>query len=63
MEPPLKSDEMSYGFPNLDKKTIVDFLVGVGYTHIGEQDLMKPTRDVMVPLYEFLMHHLMGVSR
>lgn len=54
---------MSYGFPNLDKKTIVDFLVGVGYTHIGEQDLMKPTRDVMVPLYEFLMHHLMGVSR
>jgi hypothetical protein len=54
----------TYSFPILDRREIVAYLLesGIGL-ELEEQQLLKPTMEVIWPLYESLVHSLMGISR
>jgi hypothetical protein len=54
----------AYSFPILDRREIVAYLLesGIGL-ELEEQQLLKPTMEVIWPLYESLVHSLMGISR
>ncbi|XP_024522330.1 probable kinetochore protein NUF2 isoform X2 [Selaginella moellendorffii] len=53
----------TYSFPTLERKEILKCLAQIGVTDLSEENLVKPSREIIWPLYENLVQYLVGIPR